>query len=81
MEPGFVCLLNVDANGTTYVAECPLDVPVGLIAEIGQVVGVVKSVMTVRKNSPAYHFVEATAGGIHKVGKVYSPCWNAETYA
>lgn len=81
MEPGFVSLLNIDANGTTYVAECPLDVPVGLIAEIGQIVGVVRSVITVRKNSPAYHFVAATAGEIHKVGRVYSPCWNAETYA
>lgn len=80
MDQGFVCLVNVDVGGTTYVAECPLEVPVGLIAEIGQMVGVVKRTVMVRKGSPAYHFIGSTVDEILKVSKVYSPCWDAKTY-
>lgn len=78
MDNGFVCLLHIDVGGKLYVAECPVRVPAGLLAEIGQMVGVVQSVVTVRKNSPAYHFISSAVGGIQQVSKVYSPCWDAQ---
>lgn len=81
MDQGFICLVSVDVGGTTYVAECPMKVPVGLFAEIGQMVGVVKRAVMVRKNSQAYYFIGSTVEEILAVSKVYSPCWDAKTHA
>lgn len=80
IDRGFTCLMTVDVSGKMYVAECPVEVAPGLIAEIGQMVGVIKDSVYIQKCSNAYQFICAMAGEVHQVSTVYQSCWNAKSF-
>ena len=80
IDSGFVCLMTIDVNGEMQVGECPVEVTPGLIAEIDQMVGVIKDVLYIQKRSNSYQFIRAMAGDVYQVSKVYQSCWSAKRF-
>lgn len=77
IDRGFTCLMTIDVNGEMYIGECPVEVSPGLIAEIDQMVGVIKDVLYIQRCSNSYQFICAMAGDVYQVKRVYHSCWSA----
>lgn len=77
-----ICLMAVECDDVLYCAQCPMvDVRPGMLAEIGDMVGVIRSVLPVTLGSPVDQFVRQFTGIPFDAKRVYSQCWEAHLNA
>lgn len=65
-------------DGMTWAGECPCcNIYPGMLAECGDMTGVIKAAVTLRRNTPEYAFVQALLPEPIAVSRVSIPCWEA----
>ena len=73
-----ITLMLIEMDGMTWTGVCPCsNIYPGMLAECGDMVGVITAAVSLRKNSPEYAFIQELLPEQIPVNRVSIPCWEA----